>query len=166
MGHYTGDAQGLNPVTDMTRVALRIDLRDYAAWATASIKPKKAKRKPDRSGREDGWPSLEEYVVDHITRHSGGHTVTVKDVSTLVSTEPVLLALDGLDEVADLEDRRRAGDQVVRTYTRLAADASNLVIVVATRPGLSTSTPWGSAAFPTFHLQRLTAGLRLQYLRR
>lgn len=168
---YTGDAQGLRPVTEISRVAVRIDLRDYAAWAapTGGSKRDATKKKTKKRPRQhpDGeWRSIEQYVANHIAQRSGGHSFSVEDLTTLLATEPVLLALDGLDEVADLDERRHVGDQVVRTTTRLDSDALDLVVVVATRPGLTTSTLWSSPKFATFYLQRLTAGLRLQYLRR
>lgn len=167
---YTGDAQGLRPVTEVSRVAIRLDLRHYAAWAApAGASKKEAGRRKGRRQPGDPsleWRSIEQYIAHHVGQHSGGHSFAVEDLSTLLATEPVLLALDGLDEVADLEERRQVGDQVVRTTTRLDLDAADLVVLVATRPGLTTSTLWSTPKFPTFYLQRLTAGLRLQYLRR
>ncbi|MEU4607625.1 hypothetical protein AB0F43_31960 [Kribbella sp. NPDC023972] len=171
-GDYTGQAQGLQPLTETTRIPVRIDLRDYARWASSSkarVNKRPAKRKRSDLGRrldEADWPSLEEYIAVHVTKHSGGRRFSLKDVSTLVSTEPVLLALDGLDEVANLEHRDQVASEIVRAAARLRADAADLVVVVATRPGLSGSPLWSSADFPVFYLQRLTAGLRLQYLQR
>lgn len=168
---YTGDAQGLRPLTEVSRVAIRIDLRDYAAWAAPAgsskkdAANKKGKKRPGQD-RDAEHSSIEQYIAHHVAQRSGGHSFNVEDLTTLLATEPVLLALDGLDEVADLDERRLVGDQVVRTTTRLDPDALDLVVVVATRPGLTTSTLWSTPKFPTFYLQRLTAGLRLQYLRR
>lgn len=165
---YTGEAQGLQPITESARVPIRLDLRDYAQWA--SSKPA-ATAKAQRSGSRTRqaaleWPSLEEYIAVNITKHSGGHAFSLKDVSTVVSTEPVLLALDGLDEVADMDHRDQVANEIVRATARLHADDYDLVVVVSTRPGLSTSPLWSSTDFPVFYLQRLTAGLRLQYLQR
>lgn len=168
---YNGDAQGLRPLTDTIRVPIRLDLRRYAAWVaekTNNIKKKKGKRDRDRADREgrDDWPSLEEYIAHHVFIHSGKLPFSVSDLATLVASTPVLLALDGLDEVADLADRDQVAAEVCRTSTRLQVDAANLTILVASRPGASDSAIWSSSQFPTFHLQKLTAGLRLQYLDR
>jgi hypothetical protein len=77
-----------------------------------------------------------------------------------------LLALDGLDEVANLDHRDQVGLEIARTSARLRTDAHDLVVIVTTRPGITTSLLWSSTDFPIFHLQKLTAGLRLQYLQR
>lgn len=163
---YSGCAQGLEPVTAVARVPIRVDLRRYAQWARSKAPLAKQKGKKSRAKVPDEWLSLEEYVVGLIARASGGHKFTVQDLSTLVSTEAVLLALDGLDEVANLADRDKVGDEIVRTNSRLRADAADLVVLVATRPGIAQSDLWSSAAFPVCYLQKLTAGLRLQYLQR
>jgi hypothetical protein len=172
---YTGEAQGLKSVTDVVRVPIRLDLRNYAQWASSKAALNKAKaagskrrsKAPERRRPfDDGWPPVERFIADQIGKRSGGRNFKVDDLSTLLATEPVLLALDGLDEVANLEHRDRVANEIVRAGARLQSDAHNLVIVVATRPGMTTSPLWSSRAFPVFYLQKLTAGLRLQYLQR
>lgn len=162
---YTGEAQGLQPLTDVVRVPIRLDLREYAQWSSSKVAPAKSKGRTRRQPDQD-WPTLEQFIAMQIAKSSGGHKFSVKDVSTLVSTEPILLALDGLDEVANLEHRDLVSNAIVRTSARLRPDAYNLVVVVATRPGLTKSHLWSSVDFPILYLQKLTAGLRLQYLQR
>lgn len=172
---YSGEAQGLKALTDIVRVPIRIDLRDYARWASSKAAGTRSKEaKPNRRGRGDvvrqtpgdDWPHVERFIADQVGKHSGGRNFKVDDLSTLLATEPVLLALDGLDEVANLEHRDLVANEIARAGARLHADAHNLVIIVATRPGMTTSPLWSSSAFPVFYLQKLTAGLRLQYLQR
>lgn len=172
---YSGEAQGLKALTDVVRVPIRIDLRDYARWASskaAAVRAKEAKPNRQRHGGPvrrtpgDDWPHVERFIADQVGKHSGGRNFKVDDLSTLLATEPVLLALDGLDEVANLEHRDLVANEIARAGARLHADAHNLVIIVATRPGMTTSPLWSSSAFPVFYLQKLTAGLRLQYLQR
>jgi hypothetical protein len=172
---YSGQAQGLKALTDVVRVPIRIDLRDFARWASSKAAAARAKEaKPTKQGRSgpvrrtpgDGWPPVERFIADQVGKHSGGRRFKVDDLSTLLATEPVLLALDGLDEVANLEHRDLVANEIARAGARLHADAHNLVIIVATRPGMTTSPLWSSSAFPVFYLQKLTAGLRLQYLQR
>lgn len=76
-----------------------------------------------------------------------------------MSTGPVLLALDGLDEVANLKHREQTSEEIVATQARLEADAHDLVVLVATRPGGTTSALWSSEDFPTLYLRRLSQGL-------
>jgi hypothetical protein len=164
---YTGEQQQLAQLTDVARVPIRLDLRKYAQWANAQTdRPTTAKRQ--RKGRDKGprWPSLEQYIVAEVTDSIGGRTFSIEDLGLLVSTEPVLIALDGLDEVANVKHRERVSEEIVRTHARLNADAVDLIVLVATRPGSTTSALWSSQDFPTLYLRRLSQGLRLQYLHR
>ena len=145
---YSGEAQGLKALTDIVRVPIRIDLRDYARWASSKAAGARSKEaKPSRQGRGglvrrtrgDDWPHVERFIADQVGKHSGGRNFKVDDLSTLLATEPVLLALDGLTKVANLEHRDLVANEIARAGARLHADAHNLVIIVATRPGMTTS---------------------------
>ncbi|MCC5578219.1 HNH endonuclease [Microtetraspora sp. AC03309] len=173
LGHdtYDGKKQQLAEVTKVPRVPIRLDLRNYAMWAsrqTRDLKPAKSDRprKGDDKGRNDAqqWPSIEEYIASEIKRRSGGLSFEVDDLATLVSTEAVLIALDGLDEVANLKHREMVSDEIVATQVRLEQASPDLVVLVGTRPGATTSALWSSSAFPRLNLRRLSQGLRLQYL--
>ena len=166
---YSGKQQQLAQLTDISRVPIRLDLRNYAMWASAEQRestPVKTQRKGSPKGKKQGprWPSIEEYIAAEIQRNCGGHTFSVEDLGLLVSAEPILLALDGLDEVANLKYREQVSEEIVATQARLEVDAHNLVVLVATRPGGTTSALWSSEDFPTLYLRRLSQGLRLQYL--
>ncbi|MFJ2553402.1 HNH endonuclease [Microbacterium sp. NPDC087591] len=165
---YTADQSGLVRATSIARFPIRIDLRKYAQWAV-NVPPArrgKTRKSKERSRRDDDWRSLEEFVIDDIGRHIGAHQFEARDFAVLIATEPVLLALDGLDEVASLSVRAKVVDEIARVRGRLSPDAADLVILVATRPGSSLQPLTSSGAFPVLHLQRLTQGLRLQYLQR
>ena len=181
---YTGAAQGLNPLTATVRVPIRLDLRDYAQWASEKAESrwrdqsKRQKKVPPRRPPlahartaagvviDPGWPDLERYLQYVIRRHSGDQRFGRDDLTTLFATEPVLLALDGLDEVANLDHREIVAGEIDRAAGRLKANSFDLVVVVATRPGMTKSPLWSSSDFPIFNLRRLTAGLRLQYVQR
>ena len=171
---YTGKEQQLSRLTDVPRVPIRLDLRNYAIWASRiqrNAKPDKGQRKEKnkrRKGQSEAprWPTIEEYIAAEITKCSGGREFSVEDAGFLVSTRPVLIALDGLDEVANLKYREEVSAQIVDTQFRLGIDAVDLVVLVATRPGATTSALWSSDEFPRLNLRRLTHGLRLQYLQR
>jgi hypothetical protein len=161
---YSGQRQQLRPLTDVTRVPFRLELRSYAQWARRQTPTPGSKGSPGAPPTEKRWPSIEEYIVEEVKRRSGGHDFLIEDLATLVAGRPVLLALDGLDEVANLVDRERVSEEIVSTHARLDAGATNLVTLVATRPGATTSRLWSSQSFPALYLQRLSHGLRLQYL--
>ncbi|MGW1741258.1 hypothetical protein ACWCPQ_20915 [Nocardia sp. NPDC001965] len=167
---YTGEDQKLGQLTKVHRVPIRLDLRKYALWASRhqrNASTKSSKRKGKR-GRTEAlrWPTIEEYVALEIARNSGGRAFSVEDLGLLISTRPALVAFDGLDEVANLVYREEVSSQIVDTQLRLAVDAVDLVALVATRPGGTTSALWSSSEFPRLNLQRLTHGLRVQYLQR
>lgn len=161
---YTGDDDRQPQATPITRVAIRLDLRRYAQWANA--KPSAAKTKKGKSVASSNWRSVEQYLVTEIQKGSGGRDFSLEDLASLVSTEPVLIALDGLDEVANVDHRLRVSDEIVEMHARLQVDARDLIVIVATRPGATTSRLWSSRDFPRFSLQRLSQGLRIQYLRK
>ena len=161
---YAGDDDRHPQATPITRVAIRLDLRRYAQWANA--KQSAAKTKKGKSVASPDWRSVEQYLVTEIQKGSGGHDFSLEDLASLVSTEPVLIALDGLDEVANVDHRLRVSDEIVEMHARLRVDARDLVVIVATRPGATTSRLWSSRDFPRFSLQRLSQGLRIQYLRK
>jgi hypothetical protein len=162
---YTAGQVGLSRAGTTFRFPIRIDLRKYAQWAsTTSSARKKGKDGRKRPVSDDSWRSLEEYVVNDIKRHIGANSFEPRDLAVLFATEPVLLALDGLDEVASLATRARVVAEIALARGRLSPDAADLVILVTTRPGSSVQSLTSSGAFPTLFLQRLTQGLRLQYL--
>lgn len=164
---YSAGQSELTRAESAARFPVRIDLRRYAQWAEQprSKAGKRQKKQPQSPQGEDQWSSIEEYVVDHIRRNIGVHKFAPEDLALLLATEPVLFALDGLDEVANLATRSRVVEEISRMRGRLRADAADLVILVATRPGAALRPLTASGAFPVLHLQRLTQGLRLQYLR-
>lgn len=164
---YSGDDQHLPHATRTTRVAIRLDLRRYAQWATAKNPAAKTKKgKHAATAASPAWRSIEQYIVAEVKNGSGGHQFSLEDLAAVVSTEPMLIALDGLDEVANIDQRLHVSDEIVEMHARLKIDARDLVVIVATRPGATTSRLWSSRDFPRFTLQRLSQGLRIQYLRK
>lgn len=163
---YTAGRSGMARDATVGRFPIRVDLRRYAEWAapTQGVKRQKRKRR-DESPSGPQWRSLEEYIIEDIRGHIGANTFEPEDLAGVIANEPVLLALDGLDEVASLPTRSRVVHEIAVVRGRLAPDAADLIVLVATRPG-SSLQPLTSAGFPILHLQRLTQGLRLQYLHR
>ncbi|MFV0461346.1 MAG: hypothetical protein ACK5MT_21540 [Actinomycetales bacterium] len=160
---YTGEDQSLTQLTQTERLPIRLDLRDYASWATRS--PRKGTRKGKRRDRQkQDWPLLEEFIAAEIKRTGRGFEPG--DLAVTIETKPVLVALDGLDEVANLKYRERVSQEIVNFDGRWTADAADMVILVATRPGATTSALWSSTQFPRLNLQKLSHGLRLMYLQR
>lgn len=170
---YTGGELALVDVKGQPRFPFRVELRNYVAWAKDNT------RKPGKKGKtrrrksvsaapqatHPEWPHLEEYLA-HEVRSRSGLAFDVKDLFALVETEPVLLALDGLDEVAAAVDREEVSKQVIQTQAGLDEVGIDVVVLVATRPGAGNAALWSSPALPQLQLLPLTQGLRLQYLQR
>ncbi|WP_124390603.1 NACHT domain-containing NTPase [Rhodococcus wratislaviensis] len=168
---YKGSEHQLSALTELRGVPIRLDLRKYASWAAQRSQSsggvgKGKKKKRAKPSTESRWPTIEEYIASEITLHSAGREFSIQDLASLVATQPMLIALDGLDEVADIKHREQVSLEIVDTQNRLEVDAVNLVVLVATRPGGTTSALWSSVKFPRLGLRRLTHGLRLQYLQR
>jgi hypothetical protein len=176
--NYSGEAVKLGKMTDVVRVPIRIDLRRYASWAVNQQREQQQaqrrrqqqagqsrdrKRKPQHTPEPAPWPSIEQYVIEQIREHSA-ERFTRDDLVAMVAARPVLLALDGLDEVADLKVREQVADAIVRANAHLRVGAKDLVVLAATRPGATTTNLWSSPSFPQLRLRRLSQGLRLQYL--
>src|SRR6185437_15736133 len=121
------------------------------------------KSKARQASAAPSWPGIEQYVLEQI-RERSGEKFTRDDLVAMLATRPVLLALDGLDEVADLRQREQVSDAIVRANARLRVGAKDLIVLAATRPGATTTNLWSSSSFPQLRLQRLSQGLRLQYL--
>ncbi|SUA31296.1 Uncharacterised protein [Mycolicibacterium fortuitum] len=124
-------------MTVVPRIPVRVDLREYARWASKSTVVSKGRQgiAKGRPIKKISWKTIEEYIAREVGRSSGGREFTVEDLGILISSEPVLLAFDGLDEVANLQFREEVSAQIVDTQARLNIDAADLVILVATRPG-------------------------------
>lgn len=150
------------PVSQVARLPIRIDLRRYAAWSRSTGED--ARKCCDDDDGSDAEHALEVYLAEHVRKSSGGLGFTVADLASVVASRPVLLALDGLDEVASLTERDRVAGQISRSAVRLQQSALDLVILVATRPGATSVTSLLGERFPTLNLQRLTEALRLRYL--
>lgn len=166
---YTAGQPDLVRAKSKARFPVRVELRRYAEWASrltqnSAISRKIKKIKQGATTANEEWRSLEKYIIEEIQKHIGAHEFNARDLALLLATEPVLLALDGLDEVASLSIRAQVVEEITRMWGRLKADAADLVILVATRPGTSLQPLTSSNAFPVLHLQKLTQGLRLQYL--
>ncbi|MFJ7146618.1 NACHT domain-containing protein [Streptomyces sp. NPDC100445] len=153
-------ALGRAPLTE-PRLPLRIDLRDYASWLSGAD-PFGDQDRPARTVlRKQG--SMESFIAYLLTARSGGLPATVATVNDIIERLPVLIVLDGLDEVARPETRARVVEEIDRFTARLRT-ACRPQMIVTTRPnvaGLAEPTP---ERFETIALNRLGETLRITYL--
>ena len=100
------------------RVPVRVELRHFALWMA-----------------DTDTPSLERYIAHIIAQDSGGSRFTVRDLRALVRGSPVILFLDGLDEIGNDSERDRVLDAIVATCKRFEEVLkTDLRVVVTTRP--------------------------------
>lgn len=116
------------------RIPLKIDLRDYAAFLEGTSPFVSDSLPAERR-------TLEVFVAQLIGCNSGGIDFTAHDVLTLMKNAPVLLFLDGLDEVADILARERLVATIGEALARWGAFEVDLQVVVTSRPSVFGRAP-------------------------
>lgn len=147
------------------RVAIRIDLADYAEWIgghdpyASTDSTKKAKQRAKIG--------LERFLVAHFEYAAPGHDIGVDDVRAILDRYPTQVFLDGLDEVASADLREKVVREIDEFTTRWAqARPGNMRIVVTTRPNASGLAEPAPDIFERLVLQPLSEATKKRYLRR
>lgn len=83
------------------RIPIRLELRQFSEWLADT---------PDGT--------LDQYIAIQLGRDSGGSSVSTEDVHHLVERSPIIIFLDGLDEVGNDLLRDRVLDAVAETIDR------------------------------------------------
>jgi hypothetical protein len=139
------DSYAQNPF----RLPVKMDLRDLATFV---------------GGEEAPRASFDEFVSDLIHRDSGKQAFTVDDLHDVLGATPVLFFLDGLDEVADLDQRRnliQAVQDALRRYETLGMDVQ---VVVTSRPSVfGRKANFDETGFLTIDLASIDRKLALDY---
>jgi hypothetical protein len=166
---YSPIAIGLSPVTSVVRTPLKVELTKFAQWRREELQRVKAQQKPGRARQkqrgDSARPTLEKYLV-HLIADASGQRFGRKDLAYVLDTRPILLALDGLDEVADSREREDVADEIRATNERLRMLKHDALTFVATRPGAVGNPIWRDDGFAAMFLQTLTPALRMTYLDR
>ncbi len=118
------------------RVPMKVDLRDLASWLR--------RENPFAEGASlprDMSVTLESFLAAQVSYGAGGAKFDTSDLHVYLSKVPCLIALDGLDEVANIADRQAVIDAVTAGAKRLEAIAASLQIVVTSRPAATAATP-------------------------
>jgi len=156
------------PVPDAPRFPLRCDLSDYARWLAGIDVFDQSDAKPARTARprSASQATLDCFLADLMSHHSGGIAVTAADVHHLFERVPSLIIFDGLDEVGSPSIRGR----VVRAIDQFALRGHTydppLKIVVTTRPSAGELPEPTADLFEVLALSPLTAEQRDDYLRK
>lgn len=130
-------------VPEIPRLPFRIVLKDFAQWlAHRSLEP------------SDKSDSLDSYISGQVARLSS-RPFTDKDLHEVLKSNPILLVLDGLDEVTDPAVRKRLISRLIefinRSETGLRCD---LQVIATTRP-TGYSDQFDPKSFIHFRLNKL-----------
>jgi hypothetical protein len=142
------------------RLPFRVDLRDLATWLRGE--DPFTTRGSFTPSPED--LSLEGFLAAQIRFSSGGSAFDVSDLHATVTVTPLLLVLDGLDEVADISERRNVVEAVNVAIGRLDSIAKSMQVVVTSRPAAFANSPGFSPnEFQYYHLTSLPVKMIHQY---
>ena len=157
---------GLDPVhlDSPLRLPFKVELRDFATWLSGG----------DPFGTVNGGVSSDtssrslEGFLSALVRHaSGGSEFNVSDLHATLSSSSTLIVLDGLDEVAEINQRDRVVDAITTAVPRLSDIAASLQVVVTSRPTPFTNSPvLTKRTFATYSLESLTRPLITEYAER
>lgn len=117
------------------RIPFRVDLRDLSTWIKGQ-NPFKG-----NALESDHIPSLEAFIAAQVHFLSGGQQFSVSDFVDIAARMPILVFLDGLDEVASTEDRRAIINTVDIAADRLQQSAASVQIAVTSRPAAVANSP-------------------------
>ncbi|WP_375435035.1 NACHT domain-containing protein [uncultured Hymenobacter sp.] len=140
---------------------IKVDLRDLATWLS--------KKHPFDATNElqvpDKWQkNLESFLVFLIGYYSGNADFNTTDFHAIARTSSILLLFDGLDEVAEISQRKDVVDEIVRGTKKLKEMAASLQTVVTSRPAAFANSPgMPRDSFTYFRLGSLTKPLINNY---
>ncbi|OMC33851.1 hypothetical protein A5740_11190 [Mycobacterium sp. GA-1841] len=147
------------------KLALRADLKEYATWLLGQDpwgRGDASAKRPRAAER-----SIEHFLASLCAYHSGGRSVSVEQVQDLTQRYPLLVVLDGLDEVADAALRSEVVEQIDRFAHRMGGTAQRrFQIVVTTRPNNGGLREPSQDMFETVRLVRLSPALQHEYMRK
>ncbi|MBB3750386.1 hypothetical protein FHT44_002847 [Mycolicibacterium sp. BK634] len=147
------------------RIPLRIDLRDYGTWleGTDPFNDSTLPRSRARPRRNGG---VEHFLVAFLAAASAQDDVDVEVVNDLIDRFPLLLVLDGLDEVAQRSTRQRIVEEIENFVGRWRTGSAVPRIIVTTRPNVSGLPEPSTRRFELLVLHKLSPELRRTYLRK
>ena len=146
------------------RLPFKAELRDFATWLSGAnpFGP------VNGDSLSHGEPrSLEGFLSALVRYASGGSDFNVSDLHAAIGLAPSLIVLDGLDEVAEINQRQRVVEEIVLAISRLKVIAASLQVIVTSRPTAFINSPaLPRRTFATYSLDSLTRPLIGEYAER
>lgn len=164
--HFVQQASPLEPKnpdshSNDPRVPYRVDLRDYARWVSGHD-PFAAEGTPSGRGRSP-LTSIESFLA-HLLSHASGITIDADDVQFALDWLPSFVALDGLDEVAEVRVRAKVVSEIEEFASRCASYSASARLLVTARPSYTDVPEPHRDRFSYYELLPLTRDLREEYL--
>ena len=131
------------------RVPFRILLKEYAQWIAS----------------RDNSDSLFHYIATEVSKESGKN-INPEDIHKILKSNPVILLLDGLDEVPEKKLRTRVLDNIT-SFVNQVRDVlkGNLRVIATTRP-YGYSEEFNPTHYLHLTLQKLSTDNALIYAER
>jgi hypothetical protein len=101
------------------RFPLRIEMRLYAKWI---------------GKQQNSQDELARYIVDSLINPNASSILEMDDVFELGANNPILLILDGLDEVPNPEIRRKIISNLQVFLRRIDAENGDVQVILSSRP--------------------------------
>jgi len=133
----SADLQRLNEVDKRSalRLPFKVDLRDLATWLSGAD-PFVASEQ-----RVTEPLSLETFLAHLVHHYSGGLVFTANDLLQVSKEVPLLIVLDGLDEVVDIKQRAEVVAAVTKAVPRLKENCPAIAIMITSRPAAFANSP-------------------------
>lgn len=143
------------------RFPLKVDLRDFASWlmgADPFVEPAQS------MSTYSGPRSLESFLAHLITNRSGGINFSPDDLVDVSHRWPLLIVLDGFDEVADVRGRSEIISATSKAIARLRANCPQIRLIITSRPTAFANSPgFDLQHFPHVILGSVTREQMIRY---
>ena len=120
------------------RLPFKVDCRDFSAWLGGRNPFLSERETPNLEG---AYRSLESFLATQIESASGGAEFSVSDLHAVLKLSALLIVFDGLDEVADIRERKTVVEEITKGIRRIQELAASLQTVVTSRPTVFANSP-------------------------
>jgi hypothetical protein len=135
------------------RLPFKVDIRDLSTWIGGADPFSESSEATVKAEHR----TLETFLARLVRHHCGGIDFDVHDAIEIAKLVPLLIVLDGLDEVADIRRRSDVVSVVSKSIPRLRENCPDLRVVITSRPAAFANSPgFDIAHFPHLELGYVT----------
>ncbi|MBS4754042.1 hypothetical protein KG112_14605 [Nocardioides sp. zg-ZUI104] len=159
------DKDGLLDLNDRDiRFPVRVELGMYTAWYEGEDVFDEDEPRHRRKTLKTG--SIESFLAEVFARAAGDSSLDAKVVDDLLKLVPTVLVFDGLDEVGNLDARKRAVKELERFCSAARAYSSQPLIIVTSRPNANDLPEPSRDRFDVLSLEPFTDAQIQVYMRK